>query len=169
MKAALYLTTAEVQYQGKTIRALIPSDRWSAARLAAVKLGRMILCWAHSARNGKQHRLLWALATMIADNTERFVDAEHVVRELKLNTGHVVRQQYNIPGLGIVYREDPASISYESMPQEEFEVWFEKVIAYVRSDLWEGIPSETIRQEIANMLGFDEGVKMIGHNSRRAA
>lgn len=169
MKAALYLTTAEVQYQGKTIKALIPSDRWSAARLAAVKLGRMILVWAHSARNGKQHRLLWALATLIADNSERFEDAEHVVDQFKFATGHVRRRRFIIPNLGAIEQIAPASISYESMAQEEFAVWFEKVIAYVRSDIWPDIESETIREEIASMLGFDDDVKMIGHNSRRAA
>jgi hypothetical protein len=141
---------------GPTGRALVPSDRASADLLSKVKPGRQIMVKTKTARNPKQHRLLWALAKKIADNTDRFTDAEHVVRELKLNTGHVIREQYNIPGLGIVYREDPASISYESMPQEDFAIWFEKVLAYVASDIWPGLPTLTIRNEIAEMLGDDE-------------
>lgn len=168
MKAAVYLTTADVQYQGRTVRALVPGDRWSAARLAAVKVGRMILCWTHAARNGKQHRLLWALATLIAENTERFQDAEHVVDQFKFVTGHVVRRRYFVPEIGMIEQLAPKSIAYESMSQGEFEIWFAKVLDYVQAEIWPGIGNEIVRAEVAVMLGFDDA-RRIGHNSRRAA
>lgn len=137
------------------VRSLTPDDAKSEALLASVKVGRVVLVKTKSARNPKQHRLLWALAAMIAENVERFTDAEHVVHELKLHTGHVERKQINVPGLGVVFQEWPKSIAYESMPQEEFAAWFDKVIAYVASDIWMGITSTAIRNEIAEMLGDD--------------
>lgn len=136
-------------------RVLAPDNAMSEALLAKVPIGRPVMVKTKTARNPKQHRLLWALATKVADNCERFDDAEHVVDEFKLNTGHVKRRQIRVPGLGIVFQEQPASIKYESMPQEEFAVWFEKVLAYIASDIWPGLPTETIRAEIAEMMGDD--------------
>lgn len=133
--------------------ALVPDDARSEALLKQVKPGRPMMVKTKSARNPKQHRLLWALAAKIAENVERFTDAEHVVHELKLHTGHVERKQINVPGLGVVFQEWPKSIAYESMPQEEFAIWFEKVLAYVASDIWPGIGSQAIRNELEEMLG----------------
>jgi hypothetical protein len=53
----------------------------------------------------------------------------------------------------MVFQEWPKSIAYESMPQEEFAEWFEKVLAYVSTKIWPGISSEEIRIEIEDMLG----------------
>lgn len=149
--AYLYCRVAD----GAKGKALVPADRQSEALLAKVKSGRMVMVKTKTARNPKQHRLLWALAERIADNVERFDDADHVIHELKLNTGHVQRRQIRVPGLGILFQEWPKSIAYESMPQEEFAVWFEKVLAYVASDIWPGLSTQEIRNEIAEMLGDD--------------
>lgn len=147
----LYCKVAEA----KGIKALLPADKKSEEMLFSVKTGRMVMVKTKTARNPQQHRLLWALASKIAENVERFDDAEHVIHELKIHTGHVDRKQINVPGLGVVFQEWPKSISYESMPQEEFAVWFDKVLAYVASDIWPSIPSDAIRNEIAEMLGDD--------------
>lgn len=150
--AYLYCRVVE-GYNGA--RSLVPADRPSEDLLAKVKLGRMVMVKTKTARNPKQHRLLWALAAKIAENHPRFQDAEHVVHELKINTGHVSRRQINVPGLGIVFQEWPKSIAYESMPQEEFADWFEKVLAYVTKTIWPGLTSDEIRNEIAEMIGDD--------------
>lgn len=150
--AYLYCRVIDVPgYQGG--RMLCPDDRQSEMLLQKVQPGRKIMVKTKTARNPKQHRLLWALAAKIAENTERFKDAEHVVHELKINTGHVERRQYNVPGIGIVFQEWPKSIAYESMPQEEFAIWFDKVLAYVASDIWPGLTTAEIRSEIGEMLG----------------
>ena len=151
MSSYLYCRVAEA----KGIKALLPADKQSEELLHAVKTGRLVMVKTKTARNPQQHRLLWALAAKIADNVERFDDAEHVVHELKINTGHVERRQINVPGLGIVFQEWPKSIAYESMAQEEFAIWFDKVLAYVAEKIWPGIPADEIRNEIAEMLGDD--------------
>lgn len=152
MTAYLYCRVTDTA-QG---RALIPSDRKSEELLSQVKPGRTVLVKTKSARNPKQHRLLWALAAKIAENSDRFEDAEHVVHELKINTGHVSRRQIRVPGLGIVFQEWPKSISYESMPQEEFAEWWQlKVLPYVSEHIWPNIASHEVRQAISEMLGDD--------------
>lgn len=151
-------------------RALVPDDRQSEELLGQVKPGRRVMVKTKTARNPKQHRLLWALAAKIADNSERFEDAEHVVQEIKINTGHVSRRQINVPGLGIVFQEWPKSISYESMPQEEFQVWWSgKVIPYVAKSIWPGIPSAAIRNELIEMIGVDDWPSPLPSDKERAA
>ena len=157
MKTVLYTRISEVQHKGKTVRALVPDDRQSADKLGKTKLGRMVLLQVHTPRNGKQHRMIWALCQMIAENSDRFEDAKHVMDEIKLNTGHVERRQFNVPGVGLVFQEWPASIAYESMSQAEFAPWFEKALIYVGDKIWPGMSSEKIREEIALMLDLQDG------------
>lgn len=140
---------------GEIVRALVPDNALSVETLAKVRAGRTLHVITETARNYDQLKLLWAMAEKIHQNSERFTSAKHVVRELKLNTGHVEREQLNIAGLGIVERTWPASINYESMPQGEFQVWLEKALAYVRSDIWPGMPEGVLKDEITAMLGDD--------------
>jgi hypothetical protein len=140
---------------GEIVRALVPDNKISEETLSKVWLGRTVAVTTETARNYDQLKLLYAMADKIAQNTERFTDKDHVIRELKLNTGHVEREQINIPGLGIVFREWPASIAYESMKQEEWQPWLDKALAYVRSDIWPGMPAGVIKDEVTTMLGDD--------------
>ena len=138
---------------GEVVRALVPDNAISEETLAKVWLNRKVKVTTETARNYDQLCLLYAIAQKIADNTERFTDKDHVIREIKLNTGHVIREQYNIPGLGLVFREDPNSIAYESMTQEAWAPWLDKALAYIRSDLLPGVPTKVFRDEINSMLG----------------
>lgn len=140
---------------GEIVRALVPDNRISEDTLAKVWLGRKVAVTTETARNYDQLCLLYAIAQKVADNSERFTDKDHVIREIKLNTGHVEREQINIPGLGIVYREWPASIAYESLKQADWDPWLDKALAYIRSDLLPGVPTQVIKDEITAMLGDD--------------
>ncbi len=157
MKAILYVRAQDVDFNGRTVRAMIPDDRVSAELFAKVRPGRMVLLRSHTPRNGQQLKMIWALCQMVADNSDRFDDAEHVMDEIKMNTGHVKRRRLNIPGLGLVFQEQAASIAYESMKQDVFELWFQKALDYVASDIWPGMKTEKIRDEIAAFLGLEDG------------
>lgn len=140
---------------GEIVRALVPDNALSEATLAKVRVGRCVHVITQTARNYQQLKLLMALCEKIAQNSERFADRYHVLRELKMNTGHVDREQISIPGLGIVERSWPASIDYESLKQDEWQVWLEKALAHVRSDIWPGMPEGVLKDEITAMLGDD--------------
>jgi|TARA_R100000544_G_scaffold34719_3_gene21657 hypothetical protein len=134
---------------------LVPTDRKSEDLIKALRPGRIVMIRSHAARNGKHHRLLWAVAGLIAENSEHYDDAEHVVEQLKLATGHVKRVWYDVPGLGRIQQIRGASIAYESMSQEDFSAWFEKALIYIQSDMLPGVETETIRKEITEALGLD--------------
>lgn len=141
---------------GEVVRALVPDNAMSAETLAKVRAGRTVHIVTETARNYDQLKLLWALAEKIHQNSERFDSREHVVEELKLNTGHVERKYIRVPGLKTpAFLEWPASIAYESMTQAEFQTWLEKALAYVRAEIWPGLPEGAIKDEITAMLGDD--------------
>jgi len=152
---------------GEVVRALVPDNAISEETLAKVWLGRTVAVTTETARNYDQLKLLYAIAQKIADNTERFTNKDHVIREIKLNTGHVIREQYNIPGLGLVFRVDSDSIAYESMKQADWEPWLDKALAYIRSDLLPGVPAKVFRDEISLMLGDDLWPKAKPDHSRQ--
>lgn len=148
-KRTLYLRRAD------NASLLEPADRLSEAAVASLRPGRLVMVRSHTPRNGAHHRLLWAMAKLIAENNENYEDEEHVVEQLKLVTGHVKRVWYDVPGLGRIEQIRGASIAYESMSQEDFAEWFGKASAYVLSDMLPGVQEKQIRDEIEEMLGLD--------------
>ena len=135
---------------------LFPADKASEELIRKLPPGRVILVRSKSARNGKHHRLLWKTAAIIAENSEIYEDAEHVVEQLKLATGHVKRTAYNLPGLGMVEQIRGASISYEAMSQEDFAIWFDKAVTYIVNEMIPGLSSGGLRQELMERLGVDD-------------
>ena len=149
----LFCKVREVEVDGVWTRALVPDNRISEDQLAKVWLNRTVQVTTETARNYDQLKLLWAICEKIAQNTDRFKDRKHVMREIKMNTGHVEREDINIPGLGIVFREWPASIRYEAMKQVEWAPWLDMALAYIRSDIFPGMPESVLKAEINDMLG----------------
>lgn len=147
--------TDRTLYVTRKGKALWPADRLSEEKLAKCPEGRMLLVRTRSPRNGKHHRLLWAVAGKIADNSDRFVDAEHVVEQLKFATGHVRRARYDVPGIGTIEQLMPASIAYESMDQQAFSEWFGRAVDYICTDILPGLSSDALRLEVSLDLGID--------------
>ncbi|MEL6569377.1 MAG: hypothetical protein AAFQ22_13235 [Pseudomonadota bacterium] len=152
--------TERTLYVTREGKALVPADRRSEDMLEKCPERKMLMVRTKSPRNGKHHRLLWAVAAKIAENSERFTDAEHVVEQLKFATGHVERRRYWIPagphGVEMeVEQLRPASIAYESMDQKAFSAWFEKAVDYICTDILPGLTSEALRLEVSLDLGID--------------
>lgn len=141
---------------GEVVRALVPDNALSVETLAKVRLGRTMHTVTETARNYDQLKLLYALADKIHQNSDRFDSKEHVVEELKMNTGHVERKYIRVPGIKApVFLEWPASISYESMTQAEWSAWLPKALNHVTTEIWPTMPEGVLKDEISAMLGDD--------------
>jgi len=137
--------------EGKT---LVPADAKSEEMLAKVPEGRELMVKTITARNVKQHRLFWVVAGIIADNSLDYEDAEHVVEQIKISTGHVDRRAFYLPELKqFIWREQGKSIAFQSMPQEEFAEFFKKALDVIMVDIIPGLDSEDLKQEVAESLG----------------
>ena len=130
----------------------VPTDVDGRKLLGSIQENVMVLISARTPRNPNQHRLIWHLARLIFDNTERFDSAEHVMEQIKIGTGYSTRTLLIIPGIGEVWQVRGISIAYESMPQQEFAEWLELVLDYVAEELIPGIERSEIVKHIEELM-----------------
>jgi hypothetical protein len=116
--------------------------------LSKIRQGETFLVEIKRARNPRQHRLYWALCGIVADNSDKYQDAEQVSMALKIATGHVI--PHINPADGRTYWI-PKSIAFHAMPQDEFAPFFDKCIAIVASRFLPGVTDAELRAELESM------------------
>ena len=131
---------------------LVPTDDESRKLFGSIPENVMVLVNVRTPRNPNQHRLVWHLARLVFDNTERFDSAEHVMEQIKIGTGYSTRTLLVIPGIGEVWQVRGISIAYESMPQHEFAEWLEMALDYVAAELIPGIERSEIVNHIQELM-----------------
>ena len=131
---------------------LVPTDDESRKLFGSIPENVMVLVNVRTPRNPNQHRLVWHLARLVFDNTERFDSAEHVMEQIKIGTGYSTRTLLVIPGIGEVWQVRGISIAYESMPQQEFAEWLEMALDYVAAELIPGIERSEIVNHIQELM-----------------
>jgi len=131
---------------------LVPTDEDSRKLFGSIPENVMVLTSVRTPRNPNQLRLIWHLARLVFDNTERFDSAEHVMEQIKIGTGYSVRTLLVIPGVGEVWQVRGKSIAYESMPQSEFAEWLETALDYVAADLLPGVDRDEIVKHIEELM-----------------
>lgn len=122
MKAVLIKTPAG-------LRGSTPADQEAWAkfkrRLETMKAGKWLRFEWSSPRHGKHHRKLMALFQLITENSETYDTVAKALVAVKLCVGHF--DLMIDPTTGEIGKV-PRSISYESMPQEEFDVFYNSAI-----------------------------------------
>lgn len=131
----------------RTAEGLRPANPSDAEQLQRVKAGALVRVDVKRPRNVAQHRLYWAMVTLIASNLDR-VQPETLHDLIKLRTGHVhvVRTTKGLVEL-------PGSISFASMSQEAFDAFFQRAIDYVVTDVIPGLSRDDLTREIDAMIG----------------
>jgi hypothetical protein len=133
---------------------MLPDDEQAREELRRVPFNKPVYIEIVSARNPKQHKLVFGgLLKVLVDHGE-FPSIDAALLELKYQTGlidYVVTRQ-DKDGNPIETRIVPKSISFANMPQAPFQEWFEAAIKVVVSK-WLPVASETLRNEIYAALG----------------
>lgn len=114
---------------------LVPISQASALEVERMPEGPLLRVDVVQPRNGKHHRLMWALygytAAALNDGPSgRRWTAEDVSTHVKIATGHVTP----IRVADSVYHV-PKSIKYAAMDESEFSVFANRVVDYIRDDL----------------------------------
>lgn len=129
-----------VKRQGKLVAADIMADEL----LSGIPEGREVLVSIRRPRNPKHHRLLFALLRKVRDNSEQWDSDQALLDDLKLATGLfetrvnlVTKKAYAVPG----------SISFASMSQDAFRVWFDQVLVVLATNVL-GCTTDELRAEI---------------------
>jgi hypothetical protein len=132
----------------KHLGKLAPVDDIGAQYLSKIKQGDTFEVEIKRLRNGKHHRLFWKLCSVVADNSDRYGDAEQVAMAFKIATGHVV--PFIHPLTGAVYWT-PKSIAFDKMDQTEFSVFFDKCVDVVMRKFIKDTTDPELRAELESM------------------
>ncbi|MEJ8571286.1 DUF1367 family protein [Microbaculum marinum] len=118
----------------------------------------------HAARNVRHHRMLFVLYKKLAEAGVWEGDVDSFLTWAKLGTGHV--DQVVGPNGRVYYV--PRSINFESMPQDAFARWWDRVIYLVFDRLIDGDELQ-LRNEIAALVDGDLGQRAREHADRFGA
>lgn len=137
MKAMLIKTPAGLR--GSTER---DHEAWTKfrRRLETMKPGKWLRIEFSTPRHGKHHRKLMALLQLIAENSDTYTTVEKALIAVKLVVGHF--DLLADPKTGEIL-QIPRSIAFESMPQEEFEVFYSVAIDGVLQHILPTMERET--------------------------
>ncbi len=111
------------------LRGATPADdeayrKWR-RRLEKSKPGTYHRFESSSPRNGAHHRKMFALLTLVAENSETYDTPEKALVAIKLVVGHFEPAVHPVTGELI---QVPKSISYESMDQDEFDAFYKTAV-----------------------------------------
>lgn len=114
--------------------ALVPGDGDAALAFSKMKDGHGYLLNVTRPRNVMHHRKLFALLSVVQDNTDKWPTVETLLADLKISTGLFETRVNMVTGLPYVVAK---SISFASMSQDEFEDWFERAVDLISKQVLE--------------------------------
>lgn len=95
-------------------------------------------------RSIKHHRLLFGLIKVIRDSYPEPLTDKAVLGALKLLTGHVEPLRLQSGQIVLI----PSSINFESMDQDEFNVWFQRAVEAMCREFVPGLSKADAVREI---------------------
>ncbi|GMQ53489.1 hypothetical protein YSKK_13520 [Halopseudomonas aestusnigri] len=107
-------------------------------------------------RNSKFNGLVHGLGKVLTQNIERFshLDSHGAVKALQLESGVCCDlQEYELPNVGTIVCKIPQSLSYDSMPEEQFQQFWAACCEYLIATDWPTLTHERLT-EMAEFEGF---------------
>ena len=128
----------------KQNKALIPFDTEAEAVIAKWKDGDFLELDVKRPRNSQHHRKLFAMLSIVLENTDEFVSIDELLEFVKIKAGI-----YKIVKVGNVHYPITQSISFAKMSQDEFGLFYSNAIDACLSI----IPLE--KEELANQIAME--------------
>ena len=129
----------------KTLSGWEPVSQAAREFHAKTKLGQVVEMKSRRPRNPGHHRKLFALLSLLVDNTEEFETTKDALIGLKAVLGHGVWKKLHKRAEREVFIPD--SIAYENLPQDEFEVFYDAAIAAIRR-WWLPVADNDLREAV---------------------
>lgn len=129
---------------------LVPDDDETVEQLRKLKAGNVVLVDYRRPRNIKFHRKFMALVSLVYDNQETYSNREALLTELKLQVGHY--KEHITLGGKIIYQ--PKSISFASMDEDEFSLFYSRVVDVVLRFFLTGMSEDELNEMVDSILGF---------------
>lgn len=130
----------------KSLHGLVPVDEQGEAMLAKWKRGDAVMVDVRRPRNPYHHRLMFAVAKLVVENSEHYSSVEQFIEDAKFYAGHVER---HVTWTGKAHWRTK-SISFASMSQDDFAPFFDKTIELACKVL--SIDAPTMLDEVNQMV-----------------
>jgi hypothetical protein len=131
-------------YQGEI--GFFPSTPMAEEDVAIAKMDSEVVCSFYSPRNLEALKFLWALVHKVAENTDRYLDKDEAMRDLKLRAGYT-RVMYDNKTKELELR--PKSLT--RINNEQLRLLTEKIIDIVCDKLIPGMKRNELRKEVEKM------------------
>jgi len=132
-------------YLKKNLSKLEPADDESSEVLRKWKQGDILSCEIKKPRNYEFHKKAFALFNLVFENQDKYDTVQDVLTEIKLRSGHY---QEHITVKGVVIYV-PKSISFVSMDEAEFNIFYNKAVNIVLKYFIPNTTREDLEKEIA--------------------
>lgn len=129
---------------------LKPVDQAGLDILAKIGQGMDVVIAIKRARNSRQHRLYWALMSLIYPQQERYATVEQLSNAIKCAVGwcdEIPLKRHRVMAI-------PKSISFANMKQADFEEFFDKVINLVVTKILPGVEQQDLKDRLSDMVGI---------------
>lgn len=127
---------------------LAPLDDDGREQLAALKPDKPVMVHIHAARNPGHHRMLFAVFKLLQDAGCWDGDMDSLLDWMKYATGYV---RTSVDHNGKLHHI-PKSIAFESMPQDVFKRWFDRVLYIVCQRLLETEDWQAVRDAVLDVV-----------------
>lgn len=146
---------------GQRIGAMVPASDADKAmmRERSFRRSTKVRAVLTQPRNERFNRLVHGLGAVLAANLDRFTGKQAHAAVKALQTEALVycdEEVFDLPGLGVLTRHTPQSLSFDSMGEEVFQDFWAKCCAYLVATDWPTLTVERLT-EMAEFEQFKEG------------
>lgn len=131
---------------------LVPVDELGIDDMKHIPTGKDVFVTCRTARNLRQHRLAWVLATRVAEACDFLHDKEDSMAWLKIKSRHVRMLQDPRTGQVAIV---PKSIAFASLSQQDFSRIFDRMIYVTCTEILPGLDEGALRSEIEAAVGIN--------------
>jgi len=132
-------------YQGEV--GFFPNNETSQQDIAIATMGEEVVCSFSRPRNLERLKYLWALVHKVSDNSDRWLDKDEAMRDLKLRAAYA-KLVFNSKTRELELK--PKSLTRIS--DEQLRSLTEKITAIILEEILPGMKANDLRREIEDML-----------------
>lgn len=128
---------------------LRPTDEAGKDYVRKIKQDEVVRADIVRVRNPRQHRMYWALITLIHPQQDQWPTVESLSKAILCAIGHgeIVKSKSGICWL------KPKSIAWGNLGQDEFNEIFDRAIKLICEKILPGMSDDDLRREVLDMIG----------------
>lgn len=131
-----------------TLSGFVPFNDEAQEFASGVKLGEIVELKATKVRNGKFHRLFFAILKLISENSEPHISPKAALHYAKTAAGV---GEFEPTGNGTEMRFIPGSISFAAMDQDSFDAFVKEAIPPLCKRFLNGAAPESVVAEAMSL------------------